>query len=143
MAKLMEVKDWDDYSKEEQKELLQHWWYYYGKVLFTFAEWELFDQLVEKDSKQMLKLAVGSYTYGLSNQLLIAAMRKNKVNELMNSLPKVNETCDEKFRTIYTQVEKELISMLVSSYNDPKPNIPMESENIVNQVKDIVKRKKR
>ena len=41
---------------------------------------------------------------------------------------------------MYTRVENELISILVESYNNPEPSIPIESEVAKKQIKDIVLR---
>lgn len=138
----METKSWNQYSKEEQNELLQHWWYYYGKMMITLDEWEQFNKLVEKDSNKMFELAVVSYIHGISSQPLVSAIRKNMVDELMLTLPNIEEIKDEKIKTMYKQAESEFISMIVKTYNSPEPNIPMEPEVMANQIKDIVKKKK-
>lgn len=111
-------------------------------MIVILSEWEQFNQLVEKDSNQILALAVASYIHGTSSQPLIVAMRENKVDELLSSLAKIEKINDEKFQQLYSQEENNLISMLVGTYNNPQPNVPMEPEVMAEQVADIVKRKK-
>ena len=57
----MELKKWEEYTKEEQKELLNHWWHYYGKVMYTLEEWEQFNKLIDKDSDKILEMAIAGY----------------------------------------------------------------------------------
>lgn len=140
---MMEIKKWNDYNPEEKIKLLQHWWYYYGKVLITLAEWQHFSQLVKKDSNSIFLIAVTSYISGKGSQYLVLAIRDNRVNELITALQKVEETADEHFKTEYTRAENSFISMLVGSYNNPKPSVPMEPSVMAEQFEEIVKRKKK
>lgn len=139
---MIEIKTWKEYTPKEQSELLQHWWYYYGKMMITLAEWEQFNHLVEKDSSKVLAIAVASYIHGIGSQPLVMAMRENKVDELLASLPEIEEMEDEEFKRLYTQSENCLISMLVRTYNNPEPSLPMEPEVMVEQVTGIAKMKK-
>ena len=142
MRKNIEIKEWKEYTDEEKKELLNHWWHYYGKVVYTFDEWEKFNELVDKNSNKMMELAVAGFIYGITSQPLIAAMRKNQVDELLATLPNLNEIEDEEFIENYKEAKNLLISQLVGSYNQPEPDIPMNNEEVIEQVKEIVKLKK-
>ncbi|MBQ7140659.1 MAG: hypothetical protein IJO32_04070 [Bacilli bacterium] len=141
----MENKSWNEYSKEDKNELLQHWWYYYGKVIITMDEWEQFNKLVEKDSDKIFELAVVAYMHKLSSQPLIRAMRENRIDELMLTIPNIDENEKNKdkilFKALYEELKKEFISMLVKTYNKTEPSIPMEKEVIAKQVKEIIKKK--
>lgn len=137
---MLEIKKWNDYSLEEQSELLNHWWHYYGNIIFTLDELEQFNELIKKDSHKVLELAVANFIIGQSTQSLIQAMRVNKVDNLMNALPSLENNDDEEFKAMYTKVENDLISILVESYNNPEPSIPMEPEVAKEQIKDIVLR---
>ena len=105
------------------------------------AEWEQFNQMVENNSDQVLELAVAGFVNGISSQPLVCAMRENKVEQLILTLPKINEQ-DEEFKIWYMQVQTDLINMLVGSYNNPKPNVPMSQEEIITQAIQITKRRK-
>jgi len=131
----MENKVWNEYSKEDQNNLLQHWWYYYGKIIFTMEEWDQFNKLIERDSNEIFELAVVSYINGLSSQPLIYAMRRNEVNELMLRMRKLKT---DKF---YEEAKKEFINILVKTYNKPEPSIPIKEEVMIEQAKEIIKKK--
>ena len=142
MEKNIEIKDWKEYTDEEKKELLNHWWHYYGKIIYTFDEWELFNELVDKNSNKMMELAVAGFIYGVTSQPLITAMRKNQVDELLATLPNLNEIEDKEFIENYERAKNLLILQLVGSYNQPEPDIPMNDEDVIGQVKEIIKSKK-
>ena len=142
MEKNIEIKDWKEYTDEEKKELLNHWWHYYGKIIYTFDEWELFNELVDKNSNKMMELAVAGFIYGVTSQPLITAMRKNQVDELLATLPNLNEIEDKEFIENYERAKNLLILQLVGSYNQPEPDIPMNDEDVIGQVKEIIKLKK-
>lgn len=142
MEKNIEIKDWKEYTDEEKKELLNHWWHYYGKIIYTFDEWELFNELVDKNSNKMMELAVAGFIYGVTSQPLITAMRKNQVDELLATLPNLNEIEDKEFIENYERAKNLLILQLVGSYNQPEPDIPMNDEDVIGQVKKIIKSKK-
>jgi hypothetical protein len=44
------------------KRLLIHWWHYYGKVIYTFAELEEFEKVIDKyGADKVLDVAVASH----------------------------------------------------------------------------------
>ena len=90
----------------------------------------------------MMDLAVAGFIYGVTIQPLIAAMRKNQVDELLPTLPNLNEIEDKEFIENYERAKNLLISQLVRSYNQPEPDIPMNNEDVIGQVKEIIKSKK-
>lgn len=135
----MEKKSWNEYSLEEKSELLHHWWHYYGKILYTLDEFEVFNELVKKDSNKVWVLAVGCYAMGVSSQPLLKAMRNDSVNEFLGSLPEL-ETIDD---CEYFDTEKEFMNILLQSYNNPQPSIPMDSEVVAQQISDIIKNKRK
>ena len=140
MRNKIEIKEWKEYTDEEKKELLNHWWHYYGKVLYTFDEWEQFNELIDKNSNKIMELAVAGFICNITTQPLIAAMRKNQVDELLSTLPNLNEIKDEKFKEEYEKIKNIVIRHLVGSYNQPQPNIPIDDEDLIEQAKKIVKK---
>lgn len=133
----MEIKDFDDYTKDEQTALLLHWWYYYGKIIFTLEEIENFKKMIEKDSRQILALATLGYYHGITNQPIIAAMRQNKMDELLATIPNFN---DEKTKESFLTIEKDLIKELVKTYNNPEPSIPLDQTTLTNQILNILEK---
>lgn len=45
-----------------EKGLLIHWWHYYGKVIYTLAELEEFEKVIDEyGADKVLDVAVASY----------------------------------------------------------------------------------
>lgn len=61
---LLELKNWNEYTIYEQKELLNHWWFYYGKMLYTAEELKRFNEMVDQNPYQILSIAIISYING-------------------------------------------------------------------------------
>ena len=48
-----------------EKGLLIHWWHYYGKVIYTLAELEEFEKVIDEyGANKVLDVAVASYVCG-------------------------------------------------------------------------------
>ena len=45
----LDVKRFNEYTKDEQMEIMFHWWHYYGKLPLSFAEMDKFKKLMEED----------------------------------------------------------------------------------------------
>ena len=129
----MEVKEWNNYTKEEKRALLNHWWYYYGKEIYTFDELEAFNKMIDQRDDEILELAVLSYTRNLSNQVLLYAMRLGQTKELFSSLPDT-DTDNEQFNIAYKAICADFLGLIVKSYNEPEPDVPMSEEDIINQL---------
>ena len=132
----MEVKKFGEYNDIERKELLMHWWYYYGKLLVSLAEYEEFERLVDEDSSLMMDVAVMSFLVGESSQMLIGAMRQDKVNEYLDLVRRMKD--EEYFKKIEEDVQAAFIEEVVGTYNSPEPDIPMTQEQILNSLVDLV-----
>jgi len=131
----MEIKEWNQYSKEEKETLLKHWWYYYGKLVITPSEQEHFEQLVKKNSEQIMDVALFAFFFEQSSQTLIYAMRQNRVEEFLevvdNSMEGIQSEED------FCDIKKEFISMLVESYNHLEPDVPISDEELRQQIVDM------
>ena len=120
----MELKKWEEYTKEEQKEFLNDWWHYYGKVIYTLEEWEQFNKLIDKDSDKILEMAIAGYSKGITSEPLIFAMRENKIEELFKTFPNLKEIKDEKFKEAHKVLKNSLILELVTTYKQTVEIIP-------------------
>lgn len=129
----MVIMKWEEYPKETKKELLNHWWYYYGKMIFTLDEWNKFNQLVEEKPDLVFRAAVTSYLCGESSQMLIMAMRNNKVDEYFSSLPNKDKFTKSQKKE-YEKIERNFLVILSDSYDRPKENVPMDEEEVIKQV---------
>lgn len=70
------------------KRLLIHWWHYYGKVIYTFAELEKFEKVIDEyGADKVLDVAVASYVCGDgSPTIMLKSIRKGTVKKLFEFL---------------------------------------------------------
>ena len=141
MNQLLELKNWNEYTIYEQKELLNHWWFYYGKMLYTAEELKRFNEMVDQNPYQILSIAIISYINGYSSQPLLQAIRDNNIEALIATLPSLNNK-DQDFINSYKETESHFISILVKSYNNPKPDVPMKLKDVIKQGLEIARRRK-
>ncbi|NCC70897.1 hypothetical protein EOM09_04915 [bacterium] len=121
----MEIKKFNDYTEGERKELLLHWWHYYGKGIYTFAELEKFMEMIDQNSEQVMMIAVLSYAHNMTSEPILAAMRNNDLDGLLNSLPVLEKQNDE-FKTCYAKAEDLILGMLVKTHDNPEPPVPTD-----------------
>lgn len=129
----MKIKEWEKYTKEEKKEILNHWWYYYGKLLLSLDEIEKFNKLLDSNTDDIFVTALCGYAQGLSSQVLIGAMRQGKVDELFGILPDFKN--DEKLKEAFKTISADFLNEVVGTLNNPEPDIPMSEEEIIKQLK--------
>lgn len=141
MNQLLELKNWNEYTIYEQKELLNHWWFYYGKMLYTAEELKRFNEMVDQNPYQILSIAIISYINGYSSQPLLQAIRDNNIEDLIATLPSLNNK-DQDFINSYKETESHFISILVKSYNNPEPDVPMKLKDVIKQGLEIARRRK-
>ena len=134
----MERKEWNLYTLEEKKEILRHWWHYYGKLAYTFAELELFNQLLDENADKIYLMAIQFYQAGLSSQLLIGAMRSNGVDSLLAQFPDLLEI--DQRDIAYTTLSGRFLDEVVKTLNNPEPDIPMDPEELIKQIKKAIGR---
>lgn len=131
----MEVKKFNEYTKEEQKELLIHWWWYYGKVRHSLEEFNQFEKLVDEDSERVFDVALVSYFEGISNELLLESLRKDTVDiycSLIRKMAKLDSFADN--RDAYENV---FFTDIVVSYNNFRLNNPVSDGYIRKTIERI------
>jgi len=71
-----------------EKGLLMHWWHYYGKCIYTLAELEEFEKIIDEYGvEKVLDAALASYVCGDgSPTIILMSIRKGTVKELFESL---------------------------------------------------------
>lgn len=138
MERKLDVKSWNEYTKEEKIILMRHWWHYYGKMVFTLAEYEQFNELLESKCDLIYAIAVLGYTNNISSQTLINAMRNDELPQFFNVISNVIESDDENVKTIFGVASASFISEIVTTYNNPQPSVPMSSEELVSQIEMAV-----
>lgn len=101
------------------KELLMHWWHYYGKCIYTYEDLENFSALIDKyGTEKISELVAASY---ISNDgsptILLFAIRQNKVEYLLDTLPDVS-TFSEDEKRLYDDLKASLEKKIETSYNN-------------------------
>ena len=96
-----------------EKGLLIHWWHYYGKYIYTLAELEEFEKVIDEyGAERVLDVAVASYICGDgSPTIMLASIRKGAVKELFESLPDISKM-EEKEKEQYDAVREEFVQII-------------------------------
>lgn len=96
-----------------EKGLLIHWWHYYGKCIYTFAELEEFEKIIDDYGvEKVLDAAVASYVCGDgSPTIILMSIRKGAVKELFEALPDVSKM-GEKEKEQYQMVREEFVQAI-------------------------------
>ena len=136
----MEIKDWNEYTKEEQESLLMHYWSYYGSEIHTFDEVMKYNDLVKSNPKQIFDFVMFCMANDKNAQsLLVNAMRLGNIDDLIKSLV----DCIPEDSEDYLNKSRYSISILVQSYNNPQPSIPFSQEELVKQLSYFFDNKKK
>ncbi len=96
-----------------EKWLLIHWWHYYGKCMYTLAELEEFEEVIDKyGADRVFDVAVASYICGDgSPTVMLASIRIGAVDELFKSLPDISKM-EEDEKTQYYTIREELFQII-------------------------------
>lgn len=96
-----------------EKGLLIHWWHYYGKCIYTLAELEEFEKVIDEyGADKVLDVAVASYICGDgSPTIMLASIRKGAVKELFESLPDISKM-EGKEKEQYDAVREEFVQII-------------------------------
>lgn len=96
-----------------EKGLLIHWWHYYGKCIYTFAELEEFEKIIDDYGvEKVLDAAVASYVCGDgSPTIILMSIRKGAIKELFEALPDVSKM-GEKEKEQYQMVREEFVQAI-------------------------------
>lgn len=129
----MEIKKWNEYSKEERIKLLKHWWSYFGRDSIGDKE---FDQLITLRTDEMFEVAVISFMHGNSIRTLLASIIRGDVDSYINYL--IMNFSGE----VTLGVRREFIERLVTTYNNSVlnqlPRIYGLAKEIMNQPPEVV-----
>ena len=100
-----------------EKGLLIHWWHYYGKCIYTLAELEEFEKIIDEyGTDKVLDIAVASYiTCDGSPTVILESIRTDTVEELINTLPDF-ESMEEEKKTAYNAIKEEFVEIISGTY---------------------------
>lgn len=78
------------------KNLLMHWWHFYNKDLYTLEELERFEEIIDQYGvDKIMECAVASFISGDGSPTpVVACIRRNCVNELIDILPDISSFSD-------------------------------------------------
>lgn len=101
------------------KDLLLFWWRYYGKCIYTLEEYEKISALIDKyGAEKISELVVASF---ISNDdsptIVLFSIRKNKVDELIATLPVISKFEGEE-KEFYDFLKASLAKQLETAYNN-------------------------
>ena len=98
---------------EITKGLLMHWWHYYGKCIYSLAELEKFEKVIDEYGvEKVLDVAVASYVYDDgSPTIMLVNIRQDSVKKLFESLPDFS-TWKEKDKKQYEAMRDEFIHII-------------------------------
>lgn len=122
----MEQRRWEEYTVEEKKSIVIQWWYYFGRVLVMSEETEEFERLLEMDVDLIFKSALLFEMQGYTTEPFVAAMKNNRLIELLNWLLLfVNR---EGYKRVYPLRSAEFIGKVLESFDKPKELVSLRDE---------------
>lgn len=123
----LDVKRFNEYTKDEQMEIMFHWWHYYGKLPLSFTEMDKFKNLMEEDMEFVKNAALIAWARESASQDLVRAMR----TDLEGYRKHVMELASSKeFKEVEELLENTFIEEVVRTYNNPEPSVPMSEEQL-------------
>ena len=135
----MEIKKtWEEYTKDEQTTLLNHWVYYYGGILMTLQDFSDFRILSSTRQDEIFNhiVTILLFKNTIQSSLLVTCMREGSINDLFaHSLKR--EDLTEETKPIYDSARKFLSAELINTFINPAPPVPMD---IIKDVEDGPKR---
>lgn len=132
----MIIKKFNEYSKEELVELFNHWWRYYGKIPYKIEEVERFNKMLDEDSDFVRKCALIAYTGGVGSQDMIKAWRDDSFDKYRQAVE--NTFSNANFKKYEEELEAEFIEMVVRSYNNPEPDVPLTADQIMEMIENVI-----
>lgn len=131
----MEIKKFNEYTPEEQKELLIHWFVYYGKELFTQEDLKMFEGFIKTNAPELFTMAVVRYVSTVQGgfSFPLACMRQGNLNLLFEELPHFPLLETEVF-SIFEQL---VVTELVTTYLKANPDDPMDARTMEQQAEAI------
>ena len=132
MEKNIEIKNWEDIPKEKKTQLLNHWFHYYGGVIMTLDEILAFSKLAEEKQDEIFDLIITNYVVNdtIQSNVLVASMRKGKVQELLDSVVKYSELSEEE-KNKMKRLRQFIAEEIITTYNTPEPPVPMDIDVVV------------
>lgn len=131
----LDIKKFNEYTNDEQMEILFHWWHYYGKLPLSFPEMEKFKELLDRDIEFVKNAALIAWARESASQDLVRAMR----GDLEGYRKHIMKLASSKeFKDVEELLESTFIEEVVRTYNNPEPSIPMSEEQLREGLAEII-----
>ena len=132
----MELKNWNEYTDIEQRQVLIHAFYYYGKSIFTLQEYEDYMTLISKSADDVLTVYIATYCCNKSGQrTILKAMREENIDELFIAGHEYLERFTEQQ---VEEIKNHFISECVRTINAPEAPVKMSNEELKKQIKELL-----
>lgn len=135
----MEVKDFKDYTKEEQKVLLLQWFHNYGKNVYSSIELLTFLGYIEEEPMHAFNMVFGLKVVGKTSKDLCTMMRNDTTAVYSLSVRAYSLSSD--FKGLYAQYGKSFIRELVDGYLHPTSDAKSTVEDILKALDRVEQRK--
>lgn len=132
----MELKNWNEYTDIEQRQVLIHAFCYYGKSIFTLQEYEDYMTLISKSADDLLTVYIATYCCKKSGQrTILKAIREDKVDSVIASANKYLSNYDE---NELSEATNYYINECVKTINNPESPIKRITRDIEHQIKELL-----
>ncbi len=132
----MELKNWNEYTDIEQRQVLIHAFCYYEKSIFTLQEYEDYMTLISKSADDVLTVYIATYCCNKSGQrTILKAMREENIDELFIAGHEYLERFTEQQ---VEEIKNQFISECVRTINAPEAPVKMSNEELKKQIKELL-----
>ncbi len=132
----MELKNWNECTDIEQRQVLIHAFCYYGKSIFTLQEYEDYMTLISKSADDVLTVYIATYCCNKSGQrTILKAMREENTDELFIASHEYLERFTEQQ---VEEIKNHFINECVRTINTPEAPVKMSNEELKKQIKELL-----
>lgn len=103
----MDIKNWEEYTYEEKRTILDFWFSKYLTMTITLEEWNVWLRLLDYEIDRVFGFAIGTYRNGFGPDMMLMQIRTNCFKDLLN----IYNNCD------YELLSNAFLSRIVSDYN--------------------------
>jgi len=128
------VKTWEEYTKEEQTALLNHWFYYYGGMLLTLEDFDNFAKIVSTRQDDIFNQICTEYIVyrTIQTNMLVQSMRQGITDELFTHSIVITPDKTDIYPE-YLKVRNTIVSEIAHTKEHPEPPVPMDIAIVVEE----------
>ncbi len=134
----MELKNWNEYTDLEKRQILIQAFCYYRKNVFTLQEYENYMSLIFESADDVLTVYIATYCCNKSGRrTILKAMREENTDELFIAGREYLERFTEQQ---VEEIKNHFISECVRTINAPEAPVKMSNEELKKQIKELLLR---